>query len=68
MYGPNHPKPEAARLLGISVTTLERRVREGDLKAVKLGRYSNSRLLIPQSAIDEFLAASVTSPAQGGAA
>ncbi len=73
MYGPNHRKKEAARLLGISVTTLEKRIRRGEITIIKAGRYANSNVLIPQSSIDAYLAAytvpATTGPlAQDGAA
>jgi excisionase family DNA binding protein len=67
VYGPNHRKPEAARLLAMSITTLERRIREGEITTVKAGRYSNSPVLIPQSAIDAYLVA-YTVPATAGPA
>jgi excisionase family DNA binding protein len=44
-------RKEAAKLLGISVTTLDRAIARGDLKAKRYG----SRLLLPMSELERFL-------------
>jgi excisionase family DNA binding protein len=41
-------RPEAAQLLGISVPTLDRRLRDGVVPSIKLG----GRRLVPRRAID----------------
>jgi excisionase family DNA binding protein len=45
---PLHSKPEAARLLGVSVSTIERMIARGDLRRVRVGL---RRTLIRESAL-----------------
>jgi excisionase family DNA binding protein len=49
-------RPEAAQLLGISVPTLDRRLRDGDIPSIKLG----GRRLVPRTAIDAIVWSSLS--------
>lgn len=54
-------RPEAAKLLGISVPTLDRRLRYGELPSVKIG----GRRLIPRDAIERALQPTLSSLLSG---
>jgi excisionase family DNA binding protein len=45
------PRKEAARALSLSLSTLDRAIRRGDLKAKKYG----TRVLVPNAEIDRYL-------------
>jgi excisionase family DNA binding protein len=46
-------RKEAARALGLSITTVDRAIKRGDLHAKKYG----ARILVPRAEIDRYLAA-----------
>ena len=46
------PRKEAARELGLSITTVDRAIKRGDLVAKKYG----SRVLVPRAEIERYLA------------
>ena len=49
--GPHHQIPKVAQLLGMSSKYVQRRIKDGSLKAYRLG----SRVVVPESSIQEFL-------------
>lgn len=51
--------PEAAKQLGLGVTTVERYVADGKLFSIKLGDRRHDPRRIPQSAIDDYVAARI---------
>lgn len=60
-YEPLYTVKEAATLLGVSERTIYRWIEEEKIKAVKLGFASvQSRMMIPQSAITQFLQENTT--------
>jgi len=46
------PRKEAARELGLSITTVDRAIKRGDLVAKKYG----ARVLVPRAEIERYLA------------
>ena len=48
--GPNRSVRVAAKALGVSVSTVRRRIRSGELKTVRIG----ARVLVPASEISRF--------------
>jgi excisionase family DNA binding protein len=58
---------EAAVMLRTSIATLERKIKSGELKALKLGNGSNSSVRIRRSEVERFLAESETSGSKSAA-
>lgn len=47
-------KKEVAKKLGISITTLNRKIRNGDIKAIKLGANKQSPIRIKTNEIERY--------------
>lgn len=62
MHGPYHDVPTVAENLGLHPSTVRKKIYSGEIVAVKLGNSPNGQLRIPQSSIEEYLAAHVFTP------
>ena len=56
---------QVAEQLGLSSHTVRRRIRQGDLRAYRVGRGSRSPLRVPAAAVDELLALGCSSRGVG---
>lgn len=52
---------EAGRAIGVGETTARGLIKEGKLKSIRIGR----AIVVPQWAIDEFLAGAAAAPSNG---
>jgi excisionase family DNA binding protein len=57
-------RSQAAKFLGISVRTLDRRIADGKIRSYKLGEGLNSSVRIGQEELDAYLAMSILRPAK----
>ncbi len=53
-------RTEAAHRLGVSISTLERRIRSGELRVCKLGTSARATVKIKYSEVERFIAAGET--------